>query len=144
MCYSNLCSPQIPTEHTADRIPHCCHHVLKQCQCELQVIVGDGSETATIIPNEWRDCFIYLSFGRLRQSDRAKWHIVSFCPFLATSRHVRNPPLLLTRLGSEVCHIKLSYLQPSKNSHCSLPEYLFLAHFLFKQLSQEGDYFSTF
>lgn len=52
LCCGDLCSAEIPVEHTADRIPRCCHHVLKQCQCELQVIVGDGSETATIIPNE--------------------------------------------------------------------------------------------
>lgn len=64
MCYSNLRSPQIPTEHTADRIPHCCHHVLKQCQCDYKLLWEmDQKQPQLYLTSEEIVSFIFLLEG---------------------------------------------------------------------------------
>lgn len=59
-----LHSPQPPVQNTADSNPRCSPRVLEQRQYKLQAIVGDGSRTATIILNSWRDCFIRSLFWK--------------------------------------------------------------------------------
>lgn len=50
-CYGEFHSPQSPVRNTTDRNLGCFRNMLKLCQHELLAIAGDGSKTASTVPD---------------------------------------------------------------------------------------------
>lgn len=100
ICCGKLHSPQSPVQNTADRNSCRSHHVLKQSQYELQAIVGDGSETAIIIPNNWRDCFIWSFFWKATPVWKSQMARNIFLSVLRNLQTDKESPLTLSKAGT--------------------------------------------
>lgn len=113
---------------TADGNPRCSRHVLKQRQHELRAIVGDGSEMTTIMPNTWRDCFIWSFFGKAPPVWKSQMACSILLSILGNLKTGKEPPPH-SEQGPEARH---NFRPPPtfKNTHYSLPEYPFSAETL--------------